>query len=481
MPTVYALLPEPKRAFLDSNGDPASGYQLFIYTAGSSTKATTYTESDGNTANSNPVVLDSRGEPPSGIYVESGTYKMVLATDTDTDPPSSAIWTRDNVSPINDTSTTVDQFTASGLTPTFVGSTSFTLVGDQRSTFHIGRRIKSSNSGGTGYHTITNSTYSSPNTTVTVANDSTALDSGLSSVSLSILTADSTSSIPGVEVSQDDWTHQGDVTVEGTIIPTQGADVASASALNVAIPGNAFDVTGTATITSIASKGVGTHITLQFDGALTLTHHATDLILPGGANITTAAGDIAQFYEYASGDWRCTSYTKASGEALVLASAIVLGTEQASTSGTAINFTSIPSGTQKITVMLEGVSTSSTDEWILQIGDSGGLETSGYSGVSAEHTASANAFHANSSFSGFTLLGNNPNAAQTYDVVATLTLKDAANNTWAISGTGARNDAGSTHSFAGHKSLSAELDRLTITTQDGTDTFDAGSINIAYE
>lgn len=231
MPTVYALLPEPKRAFLDSNGDPASGYQLFIYIAGSSTKATTYTESDGNTANSNPVVLNSRGEPPSGIYVESGTYKMVLATDTDTDPPSSAIWTRDNVSPINDTSTTVDQFTSSGLTPTFVGSTSFTLVGDQRSTFHIGRRLKTSNSGGTGYHTITNSTFSSPNTTVTVANDSTALDSGLSSVSLSILTADSTGSLPGVEVSEDDWTHQGNVTVEGTLAGTGAATLSSTLAV----------------------------------------------------------------------------------------------------------------------------------------------------------------------------------------------------------------------------------------------------------
>lgn len=93
----------------------------------------------------------------------------------------------------------------------------------------------------------------------------------------------------------------------------KGADVASASDLLVNIDGTIFDVTGTTTIDTIASKGIGTVIKLHFDGALTLTHHATNLILPSVANITTAAGDEAEFYEYASADWRCTSYTKATG------------------------------------------------------------------------------------------------------------------------------------------------------------------------
>lgn len=92
-----------------------------------------------------------------------------------------------------------------------------------------------------------------------------------------------------------------------------GADVTSAASLLVNIQGNAFDVTGTTAITSIASKGVGSRITLQFDAALTLTHHATNLILPGGVNIQTAAGDIAEFYEYSSGDWRLINYQSAWG------------------------------------------------------------------------------------------------------------------------------------------------------------------------
>jgi hypothetical protein len=99
-------------------------------------------------------------------------------------------------------------------------------------------------------------------------------------------------------------------TMTGILREAKGADVASATALTLGTDGNSFDITGTTAITSINSLGVGSRVTLQFDDALTLTHHATDLILPGGANITTVAGDIAVFVEYASGDWRCVSYTR---------------------------------------------------------------------------------------------------------------------------------------------------------------------------
>jgi hypothetical protein len=93
---------------------------------------------------------------------------------------------------------------------------------------------------------------------------------------------------------------------------SKGADVASANALTLGTDGNYFDITGTTAITSIASLGVGTVIKLHFDGALTLTHHATDLVLPDGASITTSAGDEFEFVEYATGDWRMTSRLLAS-------------------------------------------------------------------------------------------------------------------------------------------------------------------------
>lgn len=102
----------------------------------------------------------------------------------------------------------------------------------------------------------------------------------------------------------------------GTLGLFKGTDVTSASALNPwasSNVGNYFDVTGTSAITSIAtSSNVGTVLILHFDDALTLTHHATNLILPGAANITTSAGDELSFIEYASGQWRCVGYVDAS-------------------------------------------------------------------------------------------------------------------------------------------------------------------------
>ena len=91
----------------------------------------------------------------------------------------------------------------------------------------------------------------------------------------------------------------------------KGADVASADALTLGNDGNYFDITGTTTITSIGTLKVGIIVCLHFDDILTLTHNATDLILPSGENITTAVGDEAIFIEYATGKWRCIVYTRA--------------------------------------------------------------------------------------------------------------------------------------------------------------------------
>jgi hypothetical protein len=99
---------------------------------------------------------------------------------------------------------------------------------------------------------------------------------------------------------------------------SKGSDVASGTALTLGADGNYFDITGTTTITSISALAVGTVVMLHFDGILWIAHHAADLILPGAANILTAAGDEVVFVEYATGDWRCISYTKASGVAVVV-------------------------------------------------------------------------------------------------------------------------------------------------------------------
>lgn len=94
--------------------------------------------------------------------------------------------------------------------------------------------------------------------------------------------------------------------------------IASASTVNIgAAASDNISVTGTTTITAFDNVAAGTVRTITFAGALTLTYNATTLILPGAASITTAAGDVATFISLGSGNWRCTSYNKANGQAVV--------------------------------------------------------------------------------------------------------------------------------------------------------------------
>lgn len=94
----------------------------------------------------------------------------------------------------------------------------------------------------------------------------------------------------------------------------KGVDIASATTTDIgAVEGLMHDITGTTTITGLGTVRAGIWKVLKFEGALTLTHNATSLILPGGANITTADGDIAIVISEGAGNWRCAAYQKASG------------------------------------------------------------------------------------------------------------------------------------------------------------------------
>lgn len=151
------------------------------------------------------------------------------------------------------------------------------------------------------------------------------------------------------------------------------------------------------------------------------------------------------------------------------------GTAVASTSGTSIDFTSIPSWVKRITVMFSGVSTNGTSSVQVQIGDSGGVETSSYiSTVISVATSSAGT----SFTAGFGIVP--PAAANAYSGQAIISLQDSSTNTWTYT-SAVTNGATTLNVGGGAKALSATLDRVRITTVNGTDTFDAGSINILYE
>lgn len=107
-------------------------------------------------------------------------------------------------------------------------------------------------------------------------------------------------------------------TMTGALNYAATQTIASAGTTNIAgATSNSIIISGTTTITALGTVAAGAVRFVQFSGALILTHNATSLILPGGSNITTAAGDSAVFVSLGSGNWRCLNYQRASGAAIV--------------------------------------------------------------------------------------------------------------------------------------------------------------------
>jgi hypothetical protein len=161
-------------------------------------------------------------------------------------------------------------------------------------------------------------------------------------------------------------------------------------------------------------------------------------------------------------------------------SAIVSGTAQASTSGTAIDFTGIPSWAKRVTVMFAGVSTNGSSAFQVQLGTSSGIETTGYNAVAGVVTgAYVGAAGAAAATTGFVLEYNSQGAA--FLMSGHLLLTTISSNTWVGSGIIGNSSGGHVFLFSGNKATAGTLDRVRITTVTGTNTFDAGSINILYE
>jgi hypothetical protein len=154
---------------------------------------------------------------------------------------------------------------------------------------------------------------------------------------------------------------------------------------------------------------------------------------------------------------------------------ITSGTAVASTSGTSIDFTSIPSWVKRITVMLSGVSTNGTSAIQIQIGG-GSVATSGYSSITGAITTSGSA-GATTTTSGFSC-GSNISAATT--TKGSIIISNLTSNTWVAQGV-FFGRADTSVMSCGDIALGGTLDRVRITTVNGTDTFDAGTINILYE
>ena len=157
-------------------------------------------------------------------------------------------------------------------------------------------------------------------------------------------------------------------------------------------------------------------------------------------------------------------------------STVSSGTAVASTSGTEIDFTSIPSWVKRITVMFSGVSLSGSDDLLIQIGDSGGFETTGYNSTGGASAGSTQFIVGGSATTTGFLVYNHTGAGASFNFPYVLT--NISGNIWVGSYSG--NESIRVIAGGGIKTLSDVLTQVRIT-RTGTNTFDAGSINILYE
>ncbi len=226
--------------------------------------------------------------------------------------------------------------------------------------------------------------------------------------------------------------------------------------------GNFLKSTAGSTVTA-GSFVIGTEYTI-------LTVGTTDFTLIGAA--TNTVGVVFTATGVGSGDGTATINTWTSS-ALPQAT-ISRGTLVTTTSGTTADFTGIPSWVKRITVMFNGVShdaAGGTSNMIVQLGDAGGIETTGY--VSSSMTDSGN----NSSTAGFVMRDTNGSAS---NVSGIMTIANVSGNIW-VSSHAVTRDTSTPCAGGGTKTLSDVLTQVRVTTISGTPAFDAGSINILYE
>jgi hypothetical protein len=211
-------------------------------------------------------------------------------------------------------------------------------------------------------------------------------------------------------------------------------------------------------IVNDASGNVAVGNNLTVAGTATVGGVAAVAVAPGtNGNVLTSNGTA----------W--TSATPAS-------TGITRGTAVASTSGTSIDFTSLPATVKRITVMFNGVSTNGTSPYIIQIG-SGSVTTTGYIGCASTSTTAS--ITTTAFTTGMALIDSPGNAGFVFSGIATIT--NISGNTWTYSAQLGADNVRLGSGAGASPALGGTLDRVRITTVNGTDTFDAGSINILYE
>lgn len=294
--------------FFDDNGTPLAGGLLYVYTAGTTTPATTWTTNSGAVANTNPIVLDAAGRTANEIWLNSGvTYKFVLK-----DSDAVLIGTYDNIPAIDDPTTFNNLITVTG-TNTLIG-TSTPPYAAYVAGMTISFIAANTNTGavtidvdGLGAKNIYTGSAAPLSGNEIVAGRVIQLEYDGTRFQLQVLSL-ADGSVTSAKLAN------AQLTLPNALNEAPAVTLASAATVAIgAAASNNIIITGTTTITAFDTIADGATRRVVFSNVLTLTYNAASLILPGGANITTAAGDVATFLSIGSGNWRCTAYSRANG------------------------------------------------------------------------------------------------------------------------------------------------------------------------
>lgn len=510
------LTPMPKFNERDANGEPLAGGKLYTYEAGTTTPLATYTDSTGGTANANPVILDSSGR--ANVWLDAAAYKLVLYDANDV-----LVWSVDNVLGGID-----DSFVNGVLqkTATYTIKTSdagklinFTNTASSNCIFPLAA------SAGEGFYVVIRNSGTAninlnPSGGELIDGDTRVyLPVGASCVAVS----------DGVE-----WRTLFKIdSIAGTIALSSAGSVTREDYAKTFICTGTFALEFASPSTSlyegfwvnVKNAGSGT-ITLDvagaelIDGAASITlspnegcivvNTGTELFTIGriGATVnttnidalTSAGGSLRTLGDAACLSWGAgnaanltaggnlsmatthkvvnlatpTDSADAATKGYVDALLPTLGTAQNAT-GTAINFTGIPSTAKEITISFVNVSLNGSADILVQVGTASGVETTGYNSASSQLTIATASTSYTAGF-GFDGAG----AATTFNGALTLT-KHAGGDTWVAAGVMARADTAGCTVAAGSKGTTGTLDRIRITSTNGTDTFDGGAFNILYK
>lgn len=404
---MAVVTPTPKTQFLMADGAPLVGGKVYTYAAGTTTPQATYTDSTGNVPNTNPVILDSRGE--ANIWLGESSYKFKL-----TDANNVEIWTVDNVTA-----------PTTAVSPVLSGNVTI-------STNSIGTALKITQTGS--------------------GNALVVQDSADPDLTPFVITA---AGFVGI----------------GTQAPVAALDIDNSGTIQLSDGGTARTVISASATDSIIDVKDSRNFVVK-------TNNSTRLTISGsGATTLTGALSVDTINEY-------TSAAGVTVDGVVIKDSAIAGdylriagkTAQASTSGTTITFSAIPTWARRITVMLSNVSTDSTSPILVRLGTSGGIVTSAYASTSAR-MATGTTVVADST-AGFII--NHDNAG---DFISGSMSIYALDNTAFIYSSDHSVKAGplAVITGGGTITLSGLATQLDITTISGTALFDSGTINVIYE